>query len=128
MTKIVKARISDKAPAPPEYKGFTHKSPALIEASKFLAKKFRESIDNNHGITLFGDFDVDGQASSAVTYLFCKLLGIKNVVPFTSKRSEGYGLVQAAVDKLISETPDPSNNTVILMDLGVTTVRSRKSS
>ena len=90
------------------------------EAAAFLAKDLKEAFNGDRSIVLFGDFDVDGTTSAAIMYIFSRLCQIDSVIPFVSKRSEGYGLNQKSIKGLLKELE--SNNkktTIIMMDMGV---------
>ena len=102
------------------------KQPQLIggvnfkNTSMFLAKTLKEAFEEKRNIILFGDFDVDGTTSAAIMYIFCRLCKINNIVPFVSKRSDGYGLNNKSIKGLLKEISNSSlKTTVIMMDMGV---------
>ena len=94
-------------------------SPAMDDAANFLAGYMARAAKGEKRVVLFGDFDVDGTSSAAIMFLFSKLCAVRDVVPYVSRRKDGYGLTKGAIHRLVSETPDPSSAIVIMMDLGV---------
>ncbi len=82
------------------------------------AERIWLAIDRNEPITIFGDFDADGIAATAILADALALLGA-TVHPFLPHRlSEGYGVTPAALTRCIAEFPD--TRLLITVDCGIT--------
>lgn len=66
-------------------------------------KRIEQAIKKNQTIFVYGDYDVDGVASSAVIYHALKSLGA-NILPYIPHRDkEGYGLSKIGIDEIKSK-------------------------
>jgi single-stranded-DNA-specific exonuclease len=120
-------KIVDQLPPVPRIAPAIASTPFLERTARSLASHIKRAHSDGRIITFFGDFDVDGQSSSAILFLFLRLCDVIDLVPFTSQRLEGYGLTEPAVQKIIKETAEPHKNTVVLMDLGISTTQQAQS-
>ena len=122
-------RVTTKQPPLPTNQVYTPDSPAMRAAATFLGNHLVACSRGEARTILFGDFDVDGTTSAATLFLFARLLGVKDVSPFVSRRHDGYGLTRPAVERLVSEsTVVPGKRTLaVLMDLGVSSAPEASS-
>lgn len=104
-------------------------NPRLVELSdpfdlpdmEKAAIRIWKAIDAGEGISIFGDYDVDGVTSSAVLTRVLCVLGAK-VKPFIPDRlDEGYGLSLDALERCLTEH---GSSLVISVDCGVNSVES----
>ena len=66
-------------------------------------------------IVVFGDFDLDGISATAVMTRGLRMLGA-DAVPFIPRRSdEGYGITEAAIERVMGESPD----VLVTVDCGI---------
>lgn len=87
----------------------------IVEAAALLV----EAIERQEQIALYTDFDVDGLSAGAQLFIFLESLGAR-VIHYTPNRfSEGYGLVQSAIEKLIQA----GSQLLVTIDCGITNVR-----
>lgn len=80
-------------------------------------KRIESAIENNEGIAIFGDYDVDGVCASAILWetLYKKT---KKVYPFIPDRlGEGYGLSEKGIDRLLEKYPE--TKLIITVDNGI---------
>jgi single-stranded-DNA-specific exonuclease len=81
--------------------------PFLIPEMDQGVDRVFEAVDRGEHICIFGDYDVDGITSIALTRRILQAYGAKprHFVPIRS--SEGYGLTAAALERCMSEGPKP---------------------
>lgn len=73
------------------------------------------AVRDKKKILVFGDFDVDGLSATTVLTKGLRELGTE-VVPFIPRRTdEGYGLSEAAIDRLLQYKPD----VLVTVDCGI---------
>lgn len=90
-------------------------NPYDIRDMEELVDRLQKAIDDREHIVVFGDFDLDGISATAVMTRTIRALGGK-VTPFIPDRfDEGYGLSDAAIERLRSLDP----NLVITVDCGI---------
>ncbi|MBT8042734.1 MAG: DHH family phosphoesterase, partial [Pontiella sp.] len=90
--------------------------PYLLPDMEKAVDRIWKAIDAAESVTVFGDYDVDGVASTALLTRVLKALGAR-VQPFIPSRlDEGYGLSQDALQRCIEEH-DP--RVLISVDCGV---------
>ncbi len=87
--------------------------PGVVEAARSILAKIR----SRSKIVVFGDYDCDGVCASAILTETISALG-GDVTPFLPERlSEGYGMGEAAVKRMLEENPEVS--LVITVDNGI---------
>ncbi len=90
--------------------------PGVAEAADVLLAAVREG----RKIVVFGDYDCDGVCATAILVQAVRALG-GTVAPFLPERlTEGYGMNEASVERMLSEHPDVS--LVVTVDNGVNAV------
>lgn len=109
--------------APEEGRRFLHPSlkvldalfdlPGLSEAVSCVEQALREGVQ----ILVFGDYDADGLAASAILVRFLRRLAANVAVYIPSRFVEGYGLTQEAARRIIAEWSVPL--LVITVDCGI---------
>lgn len=73
------------------------------------------AVQDHKRILVFGDFDVDGISATTVLTRGLRAFGA-TVIPFIPRRSdEGYGLSNAAIDRLMKHDPD----VLVTVDCGI---------
>lgn len=99
----------------------------LITNNISLAVKLiKETIDKNLPIIIHGDYDVDGQSSTAIIWrTLYNDLNYKNVFPFIPNRFDhGYGLSESSINDMIKllESKDlkVENALILTVDCGIT--------
>lgn len=85
-------KLTNAQETPPEWLG------GMTDVAKHIAG----AIVNNEHITVFGDYDADGECATAILWLLLEALGtnMRNVTIRLPKRfSEGYGINEKAIDE-----------------------------
>ncbi|MEM9703015.1 MAG: single-stranded-DNA-specific exonuclease RecJ, partial [Planctomycetota bacterium] len=82
------------------------------------ADRIVAAVRAGRGVTIFGDYDVDGITSTALLVDCLRLAGA-NVDYVIPNRNDGYGLNVAAVEKLHADGPD---RLVVTVDCGIASV------
>ncbi len=95
-------------------------SPWLLPDMELAVKRIMKALKNDENITIYGDYDVDGQTSIALLVSVLESLAsgpgtINYYVP--NREKEGYGLHQGALTK-IAET----SSLVITVDCGISAI------
>lgn len=80
------------------------------------AKRLAEAIRNGEPVAIFGDYDVDGAASSALMYRFLTHFGVKAHIYIPDRIFEGYGPNPTAINQLI----DNGASLIVTVDCGST--------
>ncbi|NLY36379.1 MAG: hypothetical protein GX046_04000, partial [Tissierellia bacterium] len=88
-----------------------------ISGTKEFALRFKEALDENKRILLFGDYDVDGLSSIALMTLFLRENGFDPLYYVPSRYGEGYGLTMEALENL------PDIDLLVTFDCGITAVQ-----
>lgn len=73
------------------------------------------AVQHQTPIVVYGDYDVDGVSSTAVLVDFLRQVGATVSFYIPDRRSEGYGLNVAAVEKLVEQSP-----ILVTTDCGIT--------
>ena len=93
--------------------------PSRITHLDEAVARISQAIDRKEKIVIFGDYDVDGVTAVAVLVLALRQLGAAPRYAGPRRLSEGYGLSQAALDRVLSEgRPD----LFITLDCGTNSV------
>lgn len=80
------------------------------------AKRLAAAIRNSEPVAIFGDYDVDGAASSALMYRFLTHFGVKAHIYIPDRIFEGYGPNPTAINQLI----DNGASLIVTVDCGST--------
>jgi len=80
------------------------------------AKRIAAAIRDGEPVAIFGDYDVDGAASSALMYRFLTHFGVKAHIYIPDRIFEGYGPNPTAINQLI----DNGANLIVTVDCGST--------
>ena len=90
--------------------------PLIIPGMYEVVARLDRALDAHEAIAVFGDFDVDGITSTCLLTEALRALG-GNVTPFIPHRfDEGYGLTEAALDRVIAAcAPD----VIVTVDNGI---------
>lgn len=90
--------------------------PLIIPGMEAVADRVERAIGAGERIAVFGDFDVDGITSTCLLTEALRALGAR-VHPFIPHRfEEGYGISQAALDRVVEEC---SPSLVVTVDNGI---------
>jgi single-stranded-DNA-specific exonuclease len=94
-------------------------SPQPLDLDRAVAR-LRRAIEMGEQIVVYGDYDVDGIAGTAILVRTLRSLGAAHVRTYIPNRyEEGYGLNEAAIHTLASE----GARVIVSVDCGVTAVR-----
>jgi single-stranded-DNA-specific exonuclease len=74
------------------------------------------AIERGESVAIFGDYDVDGAASSALMYRFLSHFGVRATIYIPDRVFEGYGPNPAAINQLI----DNGAQLIVTVDCGST--------
>lgn len=85
--------------------------PGLDEAAERVARAVR----NGERVIVFGDFDLDGVSAAGLLTLALRSFGGKAGAVVPHRVNEGYGLSQAAIERVLAKRPD----LVVTVDCGV---------
>ncbi len=90
--------------------------PSCIPGLSDVVQRIERALDEKECIAVFGDFDVDGISATCLMTSVLRELG-GNVMPFIPRRfDEGYGLSDAAMDRLL-EIVHP--DLIVTVDTGI---------
>ncbi len=89
--------------------------PSLIPGMSEAADRVAQAAGSHERVVVFGDFDLDGIASAALTALGLRAMGadVRAIVPHRFR--EGYGLSPAALTRVFAAHPD----LVVTVDCGI---------
>lgn len=91
------------------------RNPYDIPGMKGVVDALEQALDANRHIVVFGDFDLDGISATTVMTRGIRALGGR-VTPFIPKRfDEGYGITDAAYERLRQLEPD----VIVTVDCGI---------
>lgn len=90
--------------------------PYKLTDCETAAKRLAEAIRRGENVAIFGDYDVDGAASSALMYRFLAHFGVKAEIYIPDRIFEGYGPNAAAINQLI----DNGAKLIVTVDCGST--------
>jgi len=91
--------------------------PGVVEAADAVL----EAVAAHRPTVVFGDYDCDGVCATAIVVMALEALGAK-VQPFLPERlSEGYGMSDASLARMLSE--HPGVGLVVTVDNGINSVR-----
>lgn len=90
--------------------------PSVLTDMQVAAARIADAVKQNQRVAIFGDYDVDGAASSALMSKFLKHHGIKNEIYIPDRIFEGYGPNPDAIKMLIENGAE----LIITVDCGAT--------
>jgi single-stranded-DNA-specific exonuclease len=92
--------------------------PFLMNGMDDASLRVIKAITGNEIIYIYGDYDVDGTCSAALTYLFFTELGAASEIYIPNRLTEGYGLSKAGIDFIKSK----GASLIVTVDCGITAV------
>ena len=96
------------------------RDPLCIPGMAEAADRVGRALDEGQVIAVFGDFDVDGMTSTCLLTLALRRMGAE-VHPFIPRRfGEGYGLSEAALERVFSAC---SPDLIVTVDNGIAAAR-----
>lgn len=90
--------------------------PHLLTDCEKAAQRLLRAIKAGETVAIFGDYDVDGAASSALLYRFLTHFGVPASIYIPDRIFEGYGPNPAAINQLI----DNGATLIVTVDCGST--------
>lgn len=103
----------------PTIRGLMPDPSSLTDCDK-AAARLAEAIRRREKVAIFGDYDVDGAASSALLYRFLHHFGLDAEIYIPDRVFEGYGPNPAAIRQLI----DNGARLIVTVDCGSTSHES----
>ncbi len=94
--------------------------PSSLTDCDMAAARLAEAIRRREKVAIFGDYDVDGAASSALLYRFLRHFGLDAEIYIPDRVFEGYGPNPAAIRQLI----DNGAQLIVTVDCGSTSHES----
>ncbi len=92
--------------------------PFLMDGMQEATDRIINAITCNEKIIVYGDYDVDGTASSALLYLFLKELNANVEVHIPNRLTDGYGLSNNSISILAEN----GAKLIVTVDCGITAV------
>lgn len=107
----------DEAPAflDPTIRRLMPEPYSLVDCEK-AANRIADAVERRQRVAIFGDYDVDGAASSALLSRFLHHFGIQDHIYIPDRIFEGYGPNPTAIRQLISDGAD----LIVTVDCGST--------
>ena len=94
-------------------------SPFLMKGMQEAVEMLKRARDENQVVAVFGDYDADGVCASAVMYHALRDFGIDAHI-YIPERADGYGLSEAAIDRIFDEC---NPELFITVDCGISNVK-----
>ncbi|WP_425349535.1 single-stranded-DNA-specific exonuclease RecJ [Rhizobium multihospitium] len=94
--------------------------PHLLTDCEKAAQRLLQAIRKGETVAIFGDYDVDGAASSALLYRFLSHFGVPASIYIPDRIFEGYGPNPTAIGQLI----DSGATLIVTVDCGSTSFES----
>ncbi|NTG48647.1 single-stranded-DNA-specific exonuclease RecJ [Agrobacterium rhizogenes] len=94
--------------------------PYLLTDCEKAAGRLLRAVKTGETVAIFGDYDVDGAASSALLYRFLTHFGVPASIYIPDRIFEGYGPNPAAINQLI----DNGATLIVTVDCGSTSFES----
>lgn len=95
-------------------------NPSTLTDCDLAAERLMQAIKRGERVAIFGDYDVDGAASSAVLYRFLAHFGVEAEIYIPDRIFEGYGPNPTAIGELI----DRGAQLIVTVDCGSTSHES----
>lgn len=92
--------------------------PPMLDLEK-AAARLRRALAARERIVVYGDYDVDGLAGSAILVRAFRQLGVAVAAYIPDRYEEGYGLNEQAIRRLAGD----GTSVIVTVDCGVTAVR-----
>ena len=93
--------------------------PFKMKGMREATDRIRKAIDNKEKVIIYGDYDADGVCAAAVLSLFLSSEGLDVFVHIPNRISDGYGLNEETLEKIIeTHTPD----LIVTCDCGISGV------
>jgi single-stranded-DNA-specific exonuclease len=92
--------------------------PSSLRDMDAAARRIADAIERREAVALFGDYDVDGAASSALAARYLAHHGLKARIYIPDRLFEGYGPNAAAIEGLIKE----GARLIVTVDCGTTSI------
>lgn len=90
-------------------------SPFLFRDMEKAVDRVRKAVETGKKVLIYGDYDVDGTAGTALLYLFFQSLGADVAYYINDRFSEGYGLSEAGVAHAVKL----DTSLVVTVDCGI---------
>ncbi|MBO3760111.1 single-stranded-DNA-specific exonuclease RecJ [Ciceribacter sp. L1K22] len=94
--------------------------PSRLTDCEATAERLAEAVEKGERIAIFGDYDVDGAASSALMFRFLRHFGVTAEIYIPDRIFEGYGPNPTAIGQLI----DRGAQLIVTVDCGSTSHES----
>ncbi|AYG68169.1 MULTISPECIES: single-stranded-DNA-specific exonuclease RecJ [unclassified Rhizobium] len=94
--------------------------PHLLTDCEKAAQRLLHTVRKGETVAIFGDYDVDGAASSALLYRFLAHFGVPTSIYIPDRIFEGYGPNPTAINQLI----DNGATLIVTVDCGSTSFES----
>ena len=94
-------------------------NPFLMPDMGIAVDRILQAIEKKEKIIIYGDYDVDGITSITVLKSFLKDIGVEASEYIPNRLEEGYGLNNAAIDKIAQEGYD----LMITVDCGISGIK-----
>lgn len=92
--------------------------PSTLTDMDKAARRLADAIQRREPVAIFGDYDVDGAASSALMARFLAHHGVRHRIYIPDRLTEGYGPNAAAIQQLVGE----GAKLIVTVDCGTTSV------
>ena len=93
-------------------------NPFLMKDMDKAVKRILSAVESGEGITVYGDYDVDGVSAVSVLYLYLKSIGACVNYYIPSRAGEGYGINKSALDML----KERGTSLIVTVDTGITAI------
>ncbi|MCG8344571.1 MAG: DHH family phosphoesterase, partial [Chlorobiales bacterium] len=90
-------------------------SPFLFRDMEKAVDRVRKAVETGKKVLIYGDYDVDGAAGTALLYLFFQSMGADVAYYINDRFSEGYGLSEAGVAHAVKL----DTSLVVTVDCGI---------
>jgi single-stranded-DNA-specific exonuclease len=90
----------------------------MLDMDRAVARILR-ALDRKEKVRVFGDYDVDGQSSTSILYLFFKEIGLDVSWELPHRHRDGYGLNPLAVDRAAND----GINLLVTCDCGISNAK-----
>ncbi|MFH0810535.1 MAG: single-stranded-DNA-specific exonuclease RecJ [Pseudomonadota bacterium] len=91
------------------------RDPYLMKGMEAAVVRITQAVEAGQRVTIFADYDVDGVTSAAIMLELLGALGLRPECVLPDRLSEGYGLTDAALSRVLATRPD----LLITLDCGI---------